>query len=84
MSARIPPYIFCPRCGRKIFLQTPDPDTMTKILEEGYDDAGRGVCKCGVVLILCYQELPKSPTFSIFFDVYQIPEELYEQLKQKT
>jgi hypothetical protein len=39
--------------------------------EEGYDAGGRGVCSCGVVLIILHQPLPKSPSFCIFIDIYK-------------
>jgi hypothetical protein len=31
----------------------------------------RGACECGAVVVLCYQPLPASPTFSLFMDIYQ-------------
>jgi hypothetical protein len=38
--------------------------------EQGYTAIARGICRCGVVVVLCYQPLPASPTFSLFFDIY--------------
>jgi hypothetical protein len=72
MSKRvIPPYIFCPRCGGRLDLEeVKDPETLEKMREQGYGAAARGVCECGVVAVLCYQPLPNSPTFSLFFDIY--------------
>lgn len=37
---------------------------------QGYTAMAKGFCECGVVYVLCYQPLPASPTFSLFFDVY--------------
>lgn len=72
MSRRvIPPYIFCPRCGGRLELEEDRrPETLEKVREQGYEAVARGVCECGVVAVLCYQPLPASPTFSLFFDVY--------------
>jgi len=67
----IPPYIFCPRCGGRLDLEeVKDPETLERMREQGYEAAARGVCECGVVAVLCYQPLPASPTFSLFFDIY--------------
>jgi hypothetical protein len=72
MSKRvIPPYIFCPKCGGRLELEeVKDPETLERMREQGYGAAARGVCECGVVAVLCYQPLPASPTFSLFFDIY--------------
>jgi hypothetical protein len=72
MSKRaIPPYIFCPRCGDRMELEEDTrPETLERIKEQGYSAVARGVCRCGVVAVLCYQPLPASPTFSLFFDIY--------------
>jgi len=69
----VPPYIYCPRCGNKVMLTHIKGDELEKIREHGYIAGARGVCECGVVMVLCVQELPKSPTFSLFFDVYKVP-----------
>jgi len=67
----IPTYIFCPRCGSKIeLIEDTNPETIEKIKEQGYTAMARGICECGVVIVLCYQPLPASPTFSLFFDIY--------------
>jgi hypothetical protein len=67
----IPPWIFCPRCGSRLELsEDRSPETLNKLKEQGYEAAARGVCECGVVAVLCYQPLPNSPTFSLFFDIY--------------
>jgi hypothetical protein len=67
----IPGYIFCPRCGSKIeLIEDNSPETMTKLKEQGYTAMARGICECGAVVVLCYQPLPASPTFSLFFDIY--------------
>jgi len=68
----VPPYIYCPRCGNKVMLTPLKGDELEKIREHGYIAGARGICKCGVVMVLCVQELPKSPTFSLFFDVYKV------------
>jgi len=68
----VPPYIYCPRCGRKIFLEELAGEELMHIRDNGYVAGARGVCDCGVVLVMCVQEMPKSPTFSLFFDVYAI------------
>jgi len=67
----IPPYIFCVRCGGKVELfEDNSPEVQQAVRSQGYTDVARGVCECGVVYVLCYQPLPASPTFSLFFDVY--------------
>jgi hypothetical protein len=67
----IPPYIFCPRCSSRIELVEDDsPEAKAKLKEQGYTAMARGMCECGVVAVLCYQPLPASPTFSLFFDIY--------------
>jgi hypothetical protein len=68
----IPPYIYCPKCGQiiELILET-NPETIRKMAEQGYTATAKGICECGVVAILCYQPLPASPTFSLFFDIYQ-------------
>jgi hypothetical protein len=80
MSKRsIPPWIYCPKCGFKIELTEDDtPETLRTIKEQGYTALARGVCECGVVVVLCYQPLPASPTFSLFFDIY--PPEATKQI----
>jgi hypothetical protein len=83
MSKRkpIPPYIYCPRCGSQIELEEDNnPQTQTKLKEHGYGAMARGICECGVVAILCWQPLPASPTFSLFFDIYT-PETVQKILK---
>jgi len=68
----IPPYIYCPRCGERIMLKEVSGEELERVRENGYITCGKGVCSCGVVAVLCVQELPKSPTFSLFFDVYKV------------
>jgi len=73
MSTRkvIPPWIFCPRCGERVeIVELKEEEELKELMEQGYTAAGRGVCRCGVVAVLCYQPLPASPTFSLFFDIY--------------
>jgi hypothetical protein len=67
----IPPWIYCPRCGHKLTLEEiTNPEQIEHLKQQGYEAGARGVCECGVVAILCYQPLPASPTFSLFFDIY--------------
>jgi hypothetical protein len=67
----IPSWIYCPKCGSQIELfEDNSPEALAKLKEHGYTDMARGVCECGVVVVLCYQPLPASPTFSLFFDIY--------------
>lgn len=79
----IPPYIYCPRCGDRITLKEIIGDEKKIIEEQGYDAGARGICRCGVVLVICHQPLPKSPTFSIFIDVYKLSPEIYESIAGK-
>jgi len=82
LSARrvIPPYIYCPKCGERMeLIEEKDPEALAKLREQGYTAAAKGICGCGVVAILCYQPLPASPTFSLFFDLYP-PEAIREIL----
>jgi len=46
------------------------PEALEALRKQGYTAMARGVCECGVVVVLCYQPLPASPTFSLFFDIY--------------
>jgi len=71
----VPPFVYCPKCGRKIFLQELSGEELMCIRNNGYVAGGRGICQCGVVAVLCVQEMPKSPTFSLFFDVYALPKQ---------
>lgn len=83
MQKYIPPVIFCPRCGEKISLR-PIPLGKNDVIQmHGYDEASRGMCRCGVVLVICHQPLPKSPSFSIFIDVYKLPNEVYTAMEEK-
>lgn len=73
MSVRkvIPQYIYCPRCGSRIEMQFDDsPEALEALRKQGYTAMAKGICGCGVVVVLCYQPLPASPTFSLFFDIY--------------
>jgi hypothetical protein len=79
----VPPYIYCPKCGSKVNLrEEKDQEVVERIREQGYADVARGICSCGVVLVLCYHPLPASPTFSLYFDVYP-REAIAEILKSK-
>jgi len=67
----IPPYIFCVKCGEKVRLfEDNSPEALETLKRHGYTAIARGLCKCGVIYVLCYQPLPDSPTFSLFFDIY--------------
>jgi hypothetical protein len=67
----IPSWIYCPKCGSRLTLEEiTNPQEKEYLKKQGYEVAARGVCECGVVAILCYQPLPASPTFSLFFDIY--------------
>jgi hypothetical protein len=77
----IPQYIFCPKCGSQIeLIEDNSPETLEKLKEQGYTAIARGICECGVVAVLCYQPLPASPTFSLYFDIY--PEEVAKKAKE--
>jgi hypothetical protein len=67
----IPPWIYCVRCGSRVELvEDTSPEALENARKQGYTAIARGICECGVVYVLCYQPLPASPTFSLFFDVY--------------
>jgi hypothetical protein len=69
----IPEYIFCPRCASRIeLIEDNSPETLEKLKEQGYTAIARGICECGVVVVLCWQPLPASPTFSLFFDIFPV------------
>lgn len=68
----MPEAIFCPKCAGPIKLvDIPEADAQTKIYEQGYDEGARGMCGCGVVVVVCVMHLPKSPTFAIFMDIFE-------------
>jgi len=67
----IPPWIYCPRCGARVeLIEDTAPETLEYMRSQGYTATARGVCECGLICVLCYQPLPASPTFSLFFDIY--------------
>ena len=69
-----PESIFCPKCGRRMSLEKiKDPETMDKLEDGDYSQGARGTCKCGVVAILAIKEMPKEPTFTLMFNIYQTP-----------
>lgn len=82
MSKRvIPPYIFCVKCGEKVeLLEDTSPETLEALKRHGYTTSAKGACECGVFYVLCYQPLPASPTFSLFFDIY--PVETIKKMKK--
>jgi hypothetical protein len=53
-------------------VQVEDPETTVEVKKQGYTAMARGMCQCGVVCVLCYQPLPASPTFSLYFDIYAL------------
>lgn len=77
----VPHYIFCVRCASRVeMVEDRSPEAKRVMEEHGYAAIATGVCECGVVYVLCYQPLPASPTFSLFFDVYDIPEEYRKRM----
>jgi len=83
----IPPWIFCPKCGSRLeLIEDTSPETLEKLKRQGYTAVAKGVCECGVVAVLCYQPLPASPTFSLFFDIYpaEVTKEILISRKRKT
>jgi len=69
----IPPFIHCPKCGSRLNLDEDRSKETSEVLErQGYKALGRGICTCGVVAVLCMQELPASPTFTLMFDLYKV------------
>lgn len=69
----IPQSIFCPKCGQKVEKAEIVEDSMVaEILAQGYNDGARFICPCGVIAILLNQELPRSPTFSLLFDIVKV------------
>ena len=68
----LPPYIFCPKCGMKMPLQQDNSgEAIETLLGAGYQAMGKGRCPCGVWAVLCWKALPKSPTFTLLFDIYK-------------
>lgn len=68
----VPTTIFCPKCGETVKIKEEKNTLALKQLsDKGYIAAGNGSCDCGVVLAIVVQEMPKSPTFTIMFDVYE-------------
>jgi hypothetical protein len=82
MSKKVlPPWLYCPRCASRIeLIEDNSPETLEKLKEQGYTAMARGICECGVVVVLCWQPLPASPTFSLYFDIY--PEEATKKAKE--
>jgi hypothetical protein len=69
----IPYFIYCPRCGERISIElVTDPFRIQQLRNAGYDEAGKGSCKCGVMVGILHRPLPESPTFTILVDVYQV------------
>ena len=72
----IPRQIFCPRCGEKVTLKPiTEPLDITRLHKKGYIAGANGICKCGAVFALVVQPMPKSPTFTLMFDIYKIEKE---------
>lgn len=71
----IPSFIFCPKCGSRFRLREDKSEATSQVLKkQGYKALGRGTCPCGVVAVLCVQELPASPTFTLMFNLYKVEE----------
>ena len=72
----IPKQIFCSRCEETVTLKAiTEPLDITKLHEKGYIAGANGICKCGAVFALVIQPMPKSPTFTLMFDIYKIEKE---------
>jgi len=80
----IPPFIFCPKCGEKIILKSLPKEELDKVRANGYDDAKKGFCRCGVVLVICHLPMPQSPSYSIFLDVYQPTQEFLALIEERS
>jgi hypothetical protein len=82
MSKKVlPSWLYCPRCASKIeLIEDNSPETLENLKGQGYTAMARGICECGVVVVLCWQPLPASPTFSLYFDIY--PEEAAKKAKE--
>lgn len=86
----VPPYIYCVRCGSRVDIVEDSGSEAKKVMEsQGFSAIGKGICECGAVYVLCVQR-DKSPTFSLFFDIYRptdellaIRRELYKFVKQE-
>jgi len=80
----IPPFIYCPKCGDRIKLKRFSGEELERIKKDGYDDGGRGFCRCGVVLVICHLPMPQSPSYSIFLDVYQPTQEFLALIEERS
>ena len=78
----IPPFVYCPKCGSRIVVKPVSGEELEKIRREGYDEAKRGLCKCGVVLVICHLPMPQSPSYSIFFDIYRPTKEFLAMIEE--
>ena len=72
MKEVVPPFIYCPRCGNKILLQKLEGKELQEIKKKGYIGGARGLCNCGVLAVLVIQEMPKSPTYTLMFNIYKL------------
>jgi len=70
MSVRMPPFIFCPRCGSRIQLtEDHSPETMKKIGEQGYTGLPGGCADaawCASYATSLYQHPPPSASTSTY------------------
>ena len=72
MPNLIPPSIFCPKCGKSMrLLEVRDPIEQASVITQGYSQAARGQCPCGVWLAFLTRPLPEDPTFTIKFNIYK-------------
>lgn len=68
----IPPSVFCPKCAKEVGLtEIRDPLEKEKLIGAEYSQGARGVCSCGVYLVLLTKSLPAEPTFTILFNIYK-------------
>ncbi|MEM2607370.1 MAG: hypothetical protein QXH97_00345 [Candidatus Bathyarchaeia archaeon] len=78
----VPPFIYCPKCGGRVKLKALTDEEISNIRKEGYDDAKKGACRCGVVLVICHLPIPQSPSYSMFFDLYVPTKEYLTALEE--
>lgn len=69
----MPQSIYCPKCGQKVVrTEIAEVSVVANIITQGYSEACRFICPCGIIAICLKQELPKSPTFSLLFDIVKV------------
>lgn len=76
----VPPEVYCPKCGGQVHLdEITDAQQLHALGEKGYVAGANGRCQCGVLLALVVQPMPKSPTFTLMFDLYVQAESIKAQ-----